>query len=105
MLSYYDSRTAETRNKMMGSRTSYQPNKYYKSAQGDFYYYINSRGYYHIIKPIKIRYNGIIHHYEIKDYLLTEDNFLKVHGFFGCFKNAEEVIRAIEENLADEIKA
>ena len=31
--------------------------------------YINNNGYYHILRPIIIRYNGKIHHYEIKNYL------------------------------------
>ena len=101
MLSVYDKRTEETRAKIIGNRTNHEPNKYYKSAYGEYYYYINRKGYYHIIKPIMIRYYGKIHHYEIKNYLLTEDNFLKVYGCYGCFKTEEEVIKAIEENLAN----
>lgn len=101
MLSVYDRRTERTINRMVGNRQYHETNKYYKSANGDFYYYINAKGYYHIIKPILIRFNGKIHHYEIKNYLLTEDNFLKVHGYYGCYKDEKEVIKAIEENLAD----
>ena len=53
MKSPYDSRTEETRDRIMGDRRSYIPNRYYKSAEGGFWFYINTKGYYHIIKPCR----------------------------------------------------
>ena len=102
MLSPYDKRTEETRDKMMGGRRSYQPNKYYKSAVGEFYFYINTKGYYHIVRPCRIKYNGEISHYEIRDLLLTKDNMLKEVSCGGYYKTGEDVIKAIEENLASD---
>ena len=39
----YDYRTEKTRDRIYGDRMSYYPNKYYKSAEGNFYYYINTK--------------------------------------------------------------
>ena len=102
MLASYDKRTEETRNRIFGDRRSYFPNKYYKSAEGEFYFYINTKGYYHIIKPCRIKYGGEFSHYEIRDCLLTKDNMLKETGCYGYYKTREDVIKAIEENLASD---
>ena len=100
MLFPYDERTEDTRSRIMGDRKSYYPNKYYKSAEGEFYFYINTKGYYHIVKPCRIRYDGEFSHYEIRDCLLTKDNMLKEVSCHGYYKDREDVIKAIEENLA-----
>lgn len=100
MLAPYDKRTEDTRNRILGDRNSYYHNKYYKSAEGEFYFYINTKGYYHIIKPCRIKYDGEFSHYEIRDCLLTKDNMLKETGCYGYYKTREDVIKAIEENLA-----
>jgi hypothetical protein len=101
MIAPYDKRTEETRDRIMGDRRSYIPNKYYKSAEGEFYFYINTKGYYHIIKPCRIKYDGEFSHYEIRDCLLTKDNILKEVSCGGFYKTKDEVIEAIMENLAD----
>ena len=102
MLAPYDKRTEETRNNIKGDRKSYIPNKYYKSAKGNFYYFINTKGYYHIIKPCRMRLDGEISHYEIVDYLLTKDNMLRESSSYGYYNTKDDVIKAIEENLAND---
>ena len=96
MLSPYDIRTEETRNRIFGERESYIPNKIYKSAEGDFYFYINTKGYFHILKPCRIKYNGNFSHYEIADYLLTKENSLREISNRGFFKTKENCMQAIE---------
>lgn len=101
MLFTYPKEAQETIGRMVGNRIgSYYPNKYYKSAEGNFYYYRNTKGYYHIVRPCRIRYEGEFSHYEIIDYLLTKDNTLKETKCSGFFKTSEECIKRIEENLA-----
>ena len=43
MKSPYDQRTDKTRDRIRGNRKSYYPNKHYRSAEGNFYYYINTK--------------------------------------------------------------
>ena len=101
MLSPYDIRTEETRDRIMGERRSWYPNKYYKSAEGNFYFYINTKGYFHIVKPCRISYDGEFSHYEIRDCLLTKDNMLQEVSSRGYYKTVETVVEAIEENMAE----
>lgn len=101
MKSPYDSRTEETRDRIMGDRRSYIPNRYYKSAEGGFWFYINTKGYYHIIKPCRVKYDGVFDHYEIVDYLLTKENTLKEISSRGYYKDREEVIKTISKNVAE----
>lgn len=100
MNSPYDVRTENTRNRIMGKRRSYYENKYYKSAEGNFYFYINRKGYYHIIKPCKIKYNGEFSHYEICDYLLTLEDTIKETKCGGYYATKEDCIASIEQNMA-----
>lgn len=101
IMSPYDNRTESTKNRIMGDRQSYYINKYYKSAEGNFYFYINIKGYLHVVKPCRVKYDGEFSHYEIVDYLLTKDNRFKEVSSKGCYKTREDVIGAIEENLAE----
>lgn len=104
MLSPYDSKTEMTRNRILGYDRrmyfSYCPNKYYRSAEGNFYFYINTKEFYHIVRPCKIKYDGKFSHYEIVDYLLTKDDTLKEIKCYGNYRTKEDCIAKIEENLA-----
>lgn len=100
----YDNRTENTRKRIMGNRKNYVVNRYYKSAEGNFYYYINSRGYLHVVKPCKIIEDGKISHYEIVDYLLKVDDTISETKCGGFYKTKEDCITAIESNLANEEK-
>ena len=52
MLSPYDIRTEETRRAITGNISSYYTNKYYPvSGAKNTYFYINSKGYLHIVRP------------------------------------------------------
>lgn len=84
----------------MGKRKSYYVNQYYKSAEGNFWFYINTKGYYHIIRPCAIKYDGEFSHYEIEDLLLKADNTLKEVSSAGSYKTIKEVVKRIEDNLA-----
>ena len=100
MISPYDMRTENTRSRIMGNRNNYYVNKYYKSAEGNFYFYINQKGYYHIVKPCKIKYDGKFSHYEICDYILTKEDTVKETKSYGCYETREDCIVAIEKNMA-----
>ena len=97
----YDYRTEKTRDRIMGDRMSYYPNKYYKSSEGNFYYYINTKGYYHILKPRKVNFDGEFSHYEIVDYLLRKDNTIYEVVSFGYFKTKDELMELIKTNLGE----
>lgn len=96
MVSPYDDRTEETRSRIYGNREGFVPNKYYQSAEGNFYFYINTKGYYHIVKPCKINYDGHFSHYEIKDCLLTKDGTLKEVSCRGVYETRDVAVEAIK---------
>lgn len=101
MLSPYDSRTEEVLRAITGNISSYYTNKYYPvNGAKNTYFYFNTKGYLHIIRPCKVKFNGRFSHYEISDVLLTADNMLKETGSTGYFKTIEEAVSSIEENLA-----
>lgn len=97
----YDYRTKKTRDRIYGDRMSYYPNKYYKSAEGNFYYYINTKGYYHILRIRKVNLDGEFSHYEIVDYLLKKDDTLHEVKSFGYFKTKDELMELIKTNLGE----
>ena len=100
MLSPYDVRTEKVR-QAITEDIPYYTNKYYPvKGVKDTYWYINQRGYLHIIRPCKVNMNGKFLHYEISDVLLTPDNRLKEVNTFGCFKTIAEFSDHIKENLA-----
>lgn len=101
MLSPYDIRTEETRRAITGNISNYYINKYYPvNGAKNTYFYINSKGYLHIVRPCKVKFDGKFSHYEISDVLLTPDNMLKETACTGYFKTIEEAVSSIEENLA-----
>ncbi len=101
MLSPYDNRTEETRNKIMEGKTSYYTNRVYKNSVYNWYWFINSKGYIHILKPCKINYDGRFSHYEIEDILLKADNMTKSNTK-GFYKTREECIQEIEKDMIRE---
>lgn len=54
------------------------------------YWYLNSKGYFHIVQPLKVNFMGEFSHFEIIDYLLDSKNTFKESCRFGHFKTAEE---------------
>ncbi len=54
------------------------------------YWYLNSKGYFHIVQPLKVNFMGKFSHFEIIDYLLNNKNTFKESCRFGHFNTAEE---------------
>ena len=100
MMSPYNDFTKNIREQIMGGRNNYYENKYYKSAEGNFYFYINRKGYYHIVNPCRVKYDGKFSHYEIVDYILTPQGAIKETKSYGCYKTREDCIEDIEKNMA-----
>ena len=71
-----------------------------RQIPSNFYYYINTKGYYHVLRPCKVSYGGKFSHYEINDYLLKVDDTLKLVKNYGCYETREDVISELEKNLA-----
>lgn len=65
-------------------------------GNSNFYWYINSKGYLHVVQPLKINFMGEFSHFEIIDYLLNNRNTLKETCRCGYFKTAEEAIEYIK---------
>lgn len=97
MISPYNDITEETRNKIMLGRDSWYTNKVYKNSEYNFYWYINSKGYIHVLRPSKVSINGSIIYYSIDDSMLTKNNMLKQTALYGNFKSLQDCIQAIEK--------
>ena len=94
MTSPYDLKTKETRERLFPFNP-YIPNKIYKQDNG-LHVYKNTKGYIHILKPCKIKYDGEFSHYEICNYLFTKQNTIKEVSSFGTFSSKEQCLEAIE---------
>lgn len=91
----YDIRTRTTRKKIAGDSDNILKNKVYKSLKGKFYFFINKRGFFHILIPCRVNKDGKFSHYEITEYLLTADDNLKEIKTYGNFKTREKCLREI----------
>lgn len=67
-------------------------------GNSNFYWYINSKGYIHVVQPLKINFMGEFSHFEIIDYLLNNKNTLKESCRCGHFKTAEEAREYIKND-------
>lgn len=95
----YSGKALATMEKIMGDITSYYPNKVYKNAEYNLYWFINSKGYMHILKPCRVILEGKFLHYVIEDNLLTTDNMIQQKGSNGYYTTAQEVIEELERRV------
>lgn len=49
-------------------------NKVYESTTASCLFYVNSKGYLHVLRPSTVKLNGTITGYCLIDYMLTKDN-------------------------------
>ena len=96
----YSGEALATMEKIMGDTTSYYPNKVYKNEEYNLYWFINSKGYMHVLKPCKVTLDGKILHYAIEDNLLTTDNMVQSKGSNGNYTTIQEVIEELERRAA-----
>ena len=89
-----------TMEKIMGDRKAYEPNKVYKNTEYNLYWFINSKGYMHILKPCKVMFDGKLSHYAIEDNLLTKKNMVQSKGNNGSYTTVAEVIKELEQMAA-----
>lgn len=99
MLSPYDKRTETTR-ELIHNNNSYIVNEIYQHSSG-FLYYINQRGYFHIIKIAKEKVCDTIL-YCINDYILTVDNTIKFHHTIKHFNSMVEAVNYMSELTENE---
>ena len=96
----YSGEALATTEKTMGNITSYYPNKVYKNAEYNLYWFINSKGYMHVLKPCRVTLDGKLLHYAIEDNLLTTDNMVQSKGSNGNYTTIQEVIEELERRAA-----
>ena len=96
----YTGKALETKEKIMGNVTAYYPNKLYKNAEYNLYWFINSKGYMHVLKPCRVTLDGKLLHYAIEDNLLTTDNMVQSKGSSGNYTTVVEAIEELERRVA-----
>ena len=95
----YSKKALETMEKIMGSVKSYYPNKVYKNEQYNIYWFINSKGYMHVLRLSKVNINGKISGYAINDFMLTKDNMLDDKGMIFQADTPQEIADRLEEMI------
>ena len=98
----YSDTTLTTIEKIKGAITAYIPNKVYKNVEYNLYWFINLKGYMHILKPCKVTLDGKLLYYAIEDNLLTSDNMVQSKGNNGNYTTIQAVIEELERRLHDE---
>lgn len=96
MIGVYSGESLKTM-EIMDNVRNYYPNQTYKNNQYNIYWFINSKGYLHILRPATEKLNGKIFNYTIKDFMLTKDNMLQDKGVLYRFSTIEEVYDKMEE--------
>ena len=95
----YSKKALETMEKIMGSVKSYYPNKVYKNEQYNIYWFINSKGYMHVLRLSKVNINGKISGYAINDFMLTKDNMLDDKGMIFQADTPQKIVYRLEEMI------
>ena len=95
----YSKKALETMEKIMGSVKSYYPNKVYKNEQYNIYWFINSKGYMHVLRLSKVNINGKISGYAINDFVLTKDNMLDDKGMIFQADTPQKIVYRLEEMI------
>ena len=97
MIGVYSGESLKTMEKIMDNARSDYTNHTYKNNQYNIYWFINSKGYLHVLRPSIEKMNGRIVNYIIKDFMLTKDNMLQDKGVLHRFSTIEEVYNKMEE--------
>ncbi len=96
----YSGESLTTYEKIMDGMRVYTPNKVYKNGKHSIYYFVNTHGYMHILKPYTVKMDGKVLYYSIEDCLLTKNNMLQSKGWNGEFASIQEVIEELEYRIA-----
>ena len=93
----YSEKALETEEKIKGDISAYYTNKVYKNTNYNIYWFINQRGYLHVLRPSNVTMNGKIIGYAIHDYMLTKDNMLDDKGIVFQADTQKEIADRLEE--------
>lgn len=97
MVGVYSGESLKTMEKIMDNVRSYYLNQTYKNNQYNIYWFINQRGYLHVLRPSNVTMNGNIIGYAIHDYMLTKDNMLDDKGIVFQADTQKEIADRLEE--------
>lgn len=97
MIGVYSGESLKTMEKIMDNVRSYYPNQTYKNNRYNIYWFINSKGYLHVLRPSNVIMNGKIIGYAINDYMLTKDNMLDDKGMIFQSDTPQEIADRLEE--------
>ena len=95
MKSIYDSRTAQTIERITEGKETYCLNTVYTNSVYGWKWYCNSKGYFHILGIKPMRLDGKIIYYCIENMLLKSDDMLK-SDYEGQYFTLEEAQKALE---------
>lgn len=95
----YSGKALETEEKIKGDILAYYTNKVYKNTNYNIYWFINQRGYLHVLRPSNVKMNGKIIGYAIHDYMLTKDNMLDDKGIVFQADTQKEIADRLEEMI------
>lgn len=76
-------------------------NKVYQSKTAKCLFYINNKGYLHILTPGRYTMNGKTAGYTLQDYILTKDNMIQYKtDYTKTYNTVDDLQNAINDILA-----
>ena len=99
MIGVYSGESLKTMEKIMDNVRSYYPNQTYKNNQYNIYWFVNSKGYLHVLRPSNVTMNGKIIGYAINDFMLTKDNMLDDKGMIFQADTPQKIVYRLEEMI------
>ena len=80
-----------------GDREQIYFNRLYKMENSAYYFYYNSRGYYHIMIPRTYKTSNKIFSHDIEDYILTKDGNLRYTKTYGTYRTRDDLYNAYKD--------
>ena len=93
-INVYDNRTATTITNIVEGK-QHSTNIVYHNDKYNFYWYLNSKGYYHVLKVKAMMYDGRVLYFTVEDMRLKPNDTLHSNTY-GNYKTESEAIQAIK---------
>lgn len=100
-INIYQGAARETYEKMQAGIDEIYINKVYQSKTAKCLFYINNKGYLHILTPGRYTMNGKITGYTLQDHILTKNNMIQYKtDYTKIYNTIQDLQNAINEILA-----
>ena len=96
-ISVYSGHVLEHVNKIVGNHENIKINVLYFNPEYGFYWYLNNRGFYHVIKIHSVKHHGEVQ-FMVFDKLLCKNGLTKTTKDWFGIKSQKDAIKLIHDN-------